>query len=269
MRLQVEVSGQGKPLIMLHGWGMHCGIFAEIAARLAENFAVHNVDLPGYGNCTLRHSASRLGELSWGSKVQALLDELVARNNGPVHVLGWSLGGIIAQQWAARAPQQIERLILVATTPCFTQRADWPFGMARETLQAFAAELEKHPATTLRRFLALQVRGSERERELLATLRAQLFCRGEPERAALREGLNILRDVDLRKAACTLPQPTLLIAGQRDQLIPPAASRYLAQVIPNAKVVEIAGAAHVPFLSHPEFFVEQVERFLNEPQNCS
>jgi len=56
----------------------------------------------------------------------------------------------------------------------------------------------------------------------------------------------------------------LVIAGQRDKLTPPGASNYLAHAMPNARLVEIAGAAHVPFLSHPDFFVEHVKSFLNE-----
>jgi pimeloyl-[acyl-carrier protein] methyl ester esterase len=179
-----------------------------------------------------------------------------------VSVLGWSLGGIIAQHWAFRSPLKVERLVLVASTPCFTEREDWLFGMPGETLQQFAAELEKNHAATLRRFLALQLRGSEHERELLAALREKLFSRGEPQLAALRGGLHILRDADLREQAPAITQPTLAIAGQRDKLTPPEASHYLAQVMPNARVVEIEGAAHAPFLSHPDIFVAQVRKFL-------
>ena len=136
--------------------------------------------------------------------------------------------------------------------------------MPCETLAQFAAELEKNHAATLRRFLALQVRGSEYEKSLLTELRAQLFARGEPALSALRGGLDILRDADLRPALPEIPQPALLIAGERDKLTPPAASRYMADILPDAKYVEIEGAAHAPFLSHPEVFIEHVKRFLHE-----
>jgi pimeloyl-[acyl-carrier protein] methyl ester esterase len=250
--MHVEVIGQGRPLVMLHGWGMHGGIWGDTAARLAEDFEVHNVDLPGHG-------ASKLQGAFTLDDVVATLD---AKFDQPVTVLGWSLGGIIAQRWAVCSPQKIERLILMASTPCFTQRADWACGMASETLQQFAAELEKNHAATLRRFLALQVRGSENERELLVALREQLFSRGEPDLSALRGGLEILRDADLRASAPAIKQPTLVIAGQRDKLTPPEASYYLAQAMPNARVVEIEGAAHAPFLSHTDIFVAQVIKFL-------
>ena len=111
------------------------------------------------------------------------------------------------------------------------------------------------------------MRGSEGERELLADLRESLFSRGEPDLNSLRGGLEILRDSDLRSILPQIKQPTLVIAGERDTLRPPEASLYLAQTMPNARVVEIEGAAHAPFLSHPEEFVEHVVNFLNEKEH--
>ncbi len=254
MSLHVEVSGQGEPLAMLHGWGMHGGIWGDTAARLAQDFAVHSVDLPGHG------ASGPLDEFT----LDAAVEQLAAHFDQPVTLLGWSLGGIIAQHWAAREPQQVRRLVLVASTPCFAERKDWQFGMPRDTLEQFAAELEKNHAATLRRFLALQVRGSEGERELLSTLREQLFSRGEPQLQTLRGGLGILRDADLRGSLPGISQATLVIAGKRDKLTPPEASHYLAQALPDARMVEIEGAAHAPFLSHPEIFIERVKSFLHE-----
>ncbi len=146
-------------------------------------------------------------------------------------------------RWALRDPRQVQRLVLVASTPCFAQRDDWQHGMPQDTLRQFAAELEQDYAATLRKFLALQVRGSAGERELLAALRASVSSRGEPDPDALRTGLDILRDLDLRNALPEIRQPALVIAGERDRLSPPQASRYLAQAMPNARAVEIRGAA--------------------------
>ncbi len=271
MSLHVEVTGRGEPLVMLHGWGMHGGIWGEAITTLANDFEVHNVDLPGHGLSSGKWecgaSISSLGVESVHASpfsLDSIVTELSAQFPGPVSLLGWSLGGIIAQHWAAREPEKIKRLVLVASTPCFTERDDWSCAMPRETLAQFAAELEQNHAATLRRFLALQVRGSEGERELLLGLRASLFSRGEPQLAALRGGLNILRDADLRDGLAQIKSPTLLIAGERDKLTPPQASYYLAQTLPHARMVEIAAAAHAPFLSHPQIFNEHLKSFLHE-----
>jgi len=257
MRLHVEVNGRGAPLVLLHGWGMHGGVWGDAVAQLAQSFTVHTVDLPGCGR------SPALATTNLDTLVCALSEHF----GKPVSVCGWSLGGQVALHWVLREPAKINKLIVVASTPCFSAREDWPCGMPREVLEKFAAELEQDHAAILRRFIALQLRGSENERALLAQMRAQLFSRGEPDRAALRAGLAILRDVDQRAELAAIRQPTLVIAGQRDKLTPPGASNYLAHAMPNARLVEIAGAAHVPFLSHPKQFVETVKGFLNAKDN--
>lgn len=254
MSLHVERIGDGEPLLLIHGWGMHGGVWDSVAEQLAESFLVHIVDLPGYG-FSIEQEANTL---------DAMVDELSAVFAEPLAVCGWSLGGQVAMRWAAREPEKVRRLILVTSTPCFTGRADWDFGMEPAVLEKFAADLEQNHAATLRRFIALQLRGSENERELLALMRERLFSRGEPDIDALRNGLGILRDADLRGELPDIRQPTLVIAGERDKLTPPQASHYLAQAMPAARVVEVAGASHAPFLSHPDFFVEQIKRFLHE-----
>lgn len=257
MNLHIEVTGQGVPLVMLHGWGMHSGIWSDTAAQLAQHFQVHCVDLPGHG-------ASKPLE---PFTLDNVVGHLAAGFDQPVTVCGWSLGGQIALHWAVREPEIIERLVLVTTTPCFAEREDWLFGMPQHILQQFAGDLEKNHAATLRRFLGLQLRGSEQEREVLAEMRARLFCRGEPDMGALRGGLGILRDADLREALPEILQPALVIAGERDKLSSPQASNYLAQMLPNARGVEIDGAAHAPFLSHPGEFVKHVVNFMNEQKH--
>lgn len=254
MSLHVESIGSGEPLLLIHGWGMHGGVWADVAQKLAADFRVLSVDLPGFGaSAPLPHT-----------DLDGLVQALSAQFAGPLNVLGWSLGGQVALHWARREPDKVRRLVLVTTTPCFAEREDWLFGMAGEVLAKFAAELEQNHAATLRRFIALQLRGSENERELLGLLRERLFSRGEPDMGALRGGLEILRDADLRAGLPQTAQPTLLIAGERDKLTPPEASYYLAQTMPSARVLEVAGAAHAPFLSHPDIFIEQVKSFLHE-----
>jgi pimeloyl-[acyl-carrier protein] methyl ester esterase len=254
MSLHVEVTGSGEPLVMLHGWGMHGGIWSDTAAQLAGQYQVHCVDLPGYG-ASVQTEAFTL---------DSVVERLVAYFSEPVTVCGWSLGGQIALHWALREPQQVKRLVLVTSTPCFAAREDWSFGMPQETLAQFAADLEKNHAATLRRFLSLQVRGSEGERELLGILREKLFSRGEPRLDALRGGLEILRDADQRDSLPEIRQPVLVIAGERDKLTLPQASQYMAQALPDARLAQIEGSAHVPFLSHPQVFLEHMKSFLHE-----
>jgi pimeloyl-[acyl-carrier protein] methyl ester esterase len=252
--MHIETIGCGEPLVLLHGWGMHAGVWGDVVQGLARQHEVHCVDLPGFG------ASAPLPQTDLDTLVQSLSGHF----HKPVNVCGWSLGGQVAMHWAVTEPAKVNKLIVVTSTPCFTNREDWPFGLSAEVLAKFATELEQNHAMTLRRFISLQLRGSENERELLTQLREKLFSRGEPDMQALRGGLEILRDADQRSEVAGIKQRTLVIAGQRDKLTPPEASYYLAQAIPNARVVEIEGAAHTPFLSHPDIFIEHVKSFLNE-----
>ncbi len=262
--LHVETFGSGAPLLLIHGWGMHGGMWGGVVERLAQDHRVHVVDLPGHGKSWKLERDMHSSPTTHQSPIDQIVAALSDQFSEPISVCGWSLGGQIALHWAQLEPHKIRQMVLVSSTPCFMQQEDWPCAMAAETLAGFAAALIENHAQTLRRFLALQVRGSDHERELLTSLRAALLSRGEPNLAALQTGLEILRDCDLRTALPDITQPTLVIAGARDTLTPLAAAEYMAKTMPDARLTTILGAAHAPFLSHPEIFVEQLKNFLHE-----
>lgn len=290
-RYEYAGAGSGTPLLLIHGWGMHGGMWRGVAEQLAQHFDVYAVDMPGHGFSagkagsgkgevvsgetvphsllTTHHSLSSTPHLpltTHHSPLDAIVDQLSAQFDGPLTICGWSLGGQVALRWALRHPQQVERLVMVASTPCFVRLDDWKYALSVEILEEFATNLQQNYALTLKRFLSLQMRGSEQEREVLAVLRDGLFSRGEPDLDALQSCLEILRSSDQRAALPTLQQATLVVAGERDTLIPHQATQYLSDSIPNGRLVTIMGAAHAPFLSHPEEFVEHMTRFLREQQ---
>jgi pimeloyl-[acyl-carrier protein] methyl ester esterase len=263
MSLHVKQLGSGAPLLLIHGWGMHGGMWSGVAEQLAQHFCVMAVDLPGHGY-SMTHSNSPLPACNL--TLDSIVDELSTQFCAPLTVCGWSLGGQIALRWAMRHPQQVSRLVTVASTPSFVRREGWDHALSVEILQEFADNLLHHYALTLKRFLALQVRGGEQEREWLTVLRDGLFSRGEPELAVLQSGLEILRGCDLRSALPDIKQPALVVAGERDMLTPLQASQYLASHLPDARLATIRGAAHAPFLSHPDEFMEYILDFLYEPR---
>jgi pimeloyl-[acyl-carrier protein] methyl ester esterase len=254
--LHVESGGAGPPLVLLHGWAMHSGLWGALPERLASRFRVHAVDLPGHGRsepvapCTLD---------SLTAAVAAAVDA-----SAPLTVVGWSLGGTVALHWARAQPGRVDRLVLVATTPCFVARDDWPQAMAGETLSRFGDELAISYRLTLQRFLSLQLAGSADGREALAALRRGLFARGEPAPSVLAEALAVLAATDLRADVPAVAQPALVISGERDTLTPAAAGEWLAAALPDARFVSIAGAGHVPFLSHPGEFAHALDGFFGE-----
>jgi pimeloyl-[acyl-carrier protein] methyl ester esterase len=256
-RLHVDASGTGPPVVLLHGFALHGGLLAPLASALAPHHRVHVVDLPGHG---------------WSATVEpfdlptfaSTVDRALADVREPLTVLGWSLGGQVAMQWAVARPERVRRLILVASTPSFVAREGWPSGIAETSLARFGDELRTAYALTLRRFLALQVRGSDEGRRTLTELRGRLTERGEPSREGLRAALALVTGNDLRPLLAQVQAPTLVVAGDRDVLVPLASTRALAAALPNAVHRTIPGAAHAPFLSHPAAFRTALEGFIDE-----
>ncbi|MEK6663867.1 MAG: pimeloyl-ACP methyl ester esterase BioH [Pseudomonadota bacterium] len=251
--LHIEIFGHGPDLALLHGWGMHGGIWEGIRESLSERFRVHVVDLPGYG----RSPACEPYTLE--TLAQSVARALPERT----HVVGWSLGGQVALQWARVEPQQIDKLILIGATPSFRQREDWAHGLSDPVMAEFATSLELDYEGTLKRFLSLQARSGDEARATIAALREQLFTRGKPSIETLRAGLAILSELDLREVLGPIQQATLVIHGSHDTLTPPAAGQWLAQALPHAQLEMVRGAAHAPFLSHPQATLDAMTRFLH------
>ena len=251
--LHVEIRGAGPDLVLLHGWALHGGMWGPWIDVLARRARLHLIDLPGHGRSSWPAGTSTLRELA-----RAVSPHVP---NGAA-VLGWSLGGMVALELARSRPGDLAALVLVATTPCFLAREDWPAGMNPNVLDGFAAGLAGDYRRTLSNFLALQTWGDENATQALRSLRANLDAHGEPDPQALVAGLGILRTADLREHLAAIAVPSLVIAGEHDRITPVAAGRELATRLPSARFVELPKAGHAPFLSHPDAVLQEVEDFL-------
>lgn len=251
----METEGQGPDLLLLHGWGLHGGVWDTLMPRLTPHLRVTRVDLPGHGRSHDAPMPPSLTELA--------LQTMAAVPPGAV-VLGWSLGGLVALEAALRMPQRMRGLILANSTPRFVTAEDWHCAMPPEQLREFADGLTSDYQETLRRFLSLQVRGDDAARASLRELRDALFAHGEPDTASLATGLEILKDSDLRLRLRDVSLPTLVLAGGYDRLTPAAASEYLAARISDAKLEVFPKSAHAPFLSHADDFVGAVIGFMQD-----
>jgi pimeloyl-[acyl-carrier protein] methyl ester esterase len=245
MSWHVETAGSGPDLVLLHGWGLHSGAWAEVLPALTSRFRVHAVDLPGHG-----HSS----QVEPGSFDEAT-DHLAERIPAGATVCGWSLGGLIAQRLARRHPERVARLALVGTTPCFMARPGWAHGMKPATLHGFTESLAKDRDAMLKRFVALNAMHGPQGREAVRTFTARLADRGPPSDRALAQTLGWMRDEDLREQTAGLETPTAVVHGGRDMIVPVEAARWFWQYMPNATLHEYPQAAHMPFFSHRTEFV--------------
>ena len=249
MKLHVEREGRGPDLALLHGWGLHGGAWRGVRERLARRFTLHVADLPGHG---------RSAHVPVDS-FDAAVERVAAAVPREAYLCGWSLGGLFAQRLAAA--RATPGLALVATTPCFTTRGDWPHAMKPATLAAFARGLHQDRDRTLRDFVHLNALHGAHEREAARTLARELAADPAPL-PALEASLAWLRDVDLRPLAPTLDVPAVVVHGARDALAPIEAGRWLAAHLPRARLLALDDAAHLPFFTHRDEFAAALESLL-------
>ena len=121
--VHVESDGAGPPLVLLHGFAMHGGLFAPLLPALTARFRVHVVDLPGHGWSAPLPTPDL-------ASIVAAIDAATAAIGELAVVVGWSLGGQVAMQWALARPDRVARLVLVSTTPSFVTRDGWRSALA-------------------------------------------------------------------------------------------------------------------------------------------
>ena len=252
MSLHVEVIGQGQPLVMLHGWGSHGGVFQTLVKPLSKLFTLHLVDLPGHG-------FSRPIDPYHLYAMAEQVAEILPAN---ADVLGWSLGGQVAMRLALDKPDMVRRLVLVAATPCFVNKPDWQTGTEPRVFDEFATHLNADYQKTMQQNLTLQCMNAKDARKTIKILREKFAERPAANTQAVRQSLQVLLDTDLREEIPNLRKPTLLIHGDRDNLAPVQAAHWMMQNLPAGFLRVMSGSAHAPFLSHQEQFIEALVQFL-------
>lgn len=246
MTLWHQTTGEGPPLLLVHGWGMNASVWQPWLQQLNKEFQVTCVELPGHGHSDLQNDQNTL--TAWSDAVT---------NIAPANAiwLGWSLGGLIALQAVLKqisSPSSVNAraLYMMTATPCFAQHDQWQCAMPVATLKQFALNLEQDVDGTLLRFLSLQIKGSEQAREMLKQLRTGFSQRPAADNGALKLGLGLLSDSDLRDSLRNIEIPVHWTFGERDTLVPACVSESIKQLLPDASSQIIKGAGHVPFLSH-------------------
>ncbi len=259
----IEVSGTGPALVLLHGWGLHGGIWQTVLPQLAQHFTVYNVDIPGFG-----HSAKPLNEIASKNNINYdlafLTNQILPWLPATFSLMGWSLGGLVATAIAAQAPARVKQLITVASSPCFVANQRWPYAMDRQVLSSFIDYLKKDFRGTLIKFLSIQTMGSPTQKQDIAALKSKVFDVGMPSEIALQGGLEILDQVDLLDDLTDLEMPFLRVYGRLDTLVPIKSAQQVAEFAPASQSVTFKKSGHAPFLSQADLFVEEVLDFLKK-----
>ena len=245
-----------KPdLVLLHGWGLNSGAWHSVVEPLSQHFIVHTIDLPGFG--------TNAEHIPHSYDLDALSSWLAPCIPPGAILLGWSMGGLIAQHLASQSRADLQALITVASTPCFPQKDDW-HGIRPEVLAAFEKQLEVDFDKTLSRFLAIQAMGSPSAKADIKLIQQDIRQYSAPSELALMDGLSLLSSVDLRQQIASIRVPTLRIYGRLDSLVPVDGIDKISKMQPSAEHVVIAHAAHAPFVSHPQEWLSAITDFVQK-----
>jgi len=247
----LAIGDKGPALLFLHGIGGDAECFRPQLAHFGRGFRAIAWNMPGYADTPL---LPRTTFPDLADAVAALLD---ARGIARVHLVGHSLGGMIAQEFAIRHPGSLASLTLSGTTAAFG-RPDGDF--QRDFLRQRLAPLEAGKAMAdLAARLVGGLVGPAPDPNGMATAHTSM-SRVKPE--TYRAALECLVGFDRRDALPHIAVPTLLIAGGADTTAPAVVMERMAAKIPGAWFVTIPGAGHLANLEQPAAFNRVLEEFL-------
>lgn len=230
------------PLVTVHGIGGAC--WGGFAAEL-------HWPLPGYGGTPM------LPETSFPALAAALRETLDAQGLGQVDLLGHSIGGMVAQEFALTFPERVRRLVLYATTPAFGGRDP---GFARQFLANRLAPL--NAGASMLDLAQQSMTSMLNPRAGMAAMAEVISAMAGTPPAAYRATVTCLttfnRIADLPRIAA----PTLLLAGERDPLAPVKTMQRMADAMPEARLVVLEKAGHLAHLEYPAEFAAAVREFL-------
>ena len=254
MRIAWERRGAGEPLLLIHGLGYARWGWEPVLPGLAERFDVILFDNRGIGGSDAPPGPYTAAEMA-ADAVQVLDESGVER----AHVVGTSLGGMVAQELALGWPARVDRLVLACTTPGGPRAHPMP-GVT-VALLAEAATLE--PAVALRRFVenALAPETVAQRPELVDRIMThRLATAQQPAAWAAQAAAGAAFDAFDRLGG--LGAPTVVQHGSEDAVVDPRNADLLVQLLPNARLERFPGTGHLFFWEQPERFVESVSAFV-------
>jgi pimeloyl-ACP methyl ester carboxylesterase len=244
-----EERGDGAPLLLIQGLGYGRWSWAPIVPALAERYRVLWFDNRGIGDSD-KPDGPYTAKLMASDALQVLDEAGIER----AHVLGASLGGMVAQEVAAETPERVDKLVLCCTTPGGAATLPMP----DVTVRLFTEAATLAPEVALRRFVENAL-AADAAADLIQEL-FELRVANPPDplgwQAQAAAGLGFA-GVDGAIAA-----PTLIVTGTEDNVVDPRNSDVLAERIPGAEVHRIENAGHLFFWEQPKEFVRIVSEFL-------
>ncbi len=258
-RVVYSEGGKGEPVVLVHGFGAAADTWNRFAGRLTKRYRVIAPDLPGWG------ASTRLEAESYGysSQVERLHQFLALLGLGRVHLVGHSMGGFIASAYAARYPDEVITLTLMAPHGVAEpQPSDLARSVAKgdnwlvaDSPQAFDRLLNNVfakrpyiPGPVLKYLAKRTIQGSAKSGEIFAEMQTN--------------------DPPLEERLPRIKAPTLIIWGDQDRVLHVSCLDVFRQGIKNSEVLVLRGCGHMPMTENTRECADAWLAFLNKPRQA-
>ena len=254
MRLAFDDDGVGPVVVLLHGFPLDRSSWAPQVATLGASFRVIRPDLRGHGQTEAPEGIYPVDDMA--DDVVELLDTL--KITEPVVLGGLSMGGYVALSLAVRHPKRLRALMLMNTRP----EADTPEAAVNREALAARVEGSGDVSPVVEALLPRFFSAASRDRlpEVVAALGARM--RSASPRGVVGAMRGMATRPDRTADLGRISLPTLVMVGSDDAIAPPSVARAMADRLPNAHYVEIAGAGHLAPLEDPASANAAILRFL-------
>ncbi|WP_239027560.1 alpha/beta fold hydrolase [Geomonas diazotrophica] len=256
MTLHYQEAGAGRPVVFVHGWAMS-GRAWRFQQELADAGRLIFLDLRGHG-----HSAPAPSYTidDYASDLAAFFEELALQD---AVLVGWSMGVQVALQAFPALRPRLAGMVLVGGNARYASTDDYPHGKPPVEVKGMGLRLRRDHQKTMGDFFKGMFAEGELDHALYQRIVHGIVMGGrsaDPE--AVMQSLNILSTADLREQLPQVDRPVLVVHGELDTVCPAAASTYLAQRLPMARLEIFQGCGHAPFMTRPERFNELFRNFL-------
>ena len=260
IKIHYESTGEGFPLVFVHGWCMSSRVWRYQAEAFASSYRLVTVDLRGHGEST--GAGAGFDFDGFAADIAYLFARLDLRE---ASVIGWSMGVQIALRAFSALRDRIASLVLVGGTPKFSASDDYPCGLPLSETRGMAIRLKRNYVKTMGDFFKGMFAEGELSKEEYQRIVWEIVMGGRlPEPETALKSLETLVSSDLRPLLPGIDAPVLLVHGSEDIITLPDASRFMARQLPRATLKIFEGTGHAPFLSRPREFNALAGSFLEE-----
>jgi pimeloyl-ACP methyl ester carboxylesterase len=256
-------SGDGPPVVFVHGISGNWQNWLENIPRLAAERRTIALDLPGFGQSD--DPADEITMSGYGRAVEELCDRL---GLGEIVLVGNSMGGFVAAETAIQFPERVERLLLCSAAGVTTSdlRREPAMVWGRLVTMAGARSAAETRMAILRPRLRHAIFSAIVRHPSLICAELLWEISMGAGRSAFMPALHAILDYDYRDRLPDIRCPTLVVWGENDMIIPVRDSREYERQIPGARRVVMEDTGHVPMMERPRRFNELLIEFAREPR---